>query len=77
MKPEEIAAQLERWQHTDGGKAELSVHTLSMVADDLTDSLKTRDGARAIRINWHQFIEAKQKLDDIVFEIENTWRQAI
>lgn len=76
MTQEEMA-QIERWQHTDGGKAELSIHTLSMVADDLTDSLKTREGARSIRANWHRFLEAKQKLDDLVFEVDCTWRQAI
>jgi len=76
MTPEENA-QLEKWQTTDGGKAELSIHTLGIVADDLTDALKTRDGARAVRANWHHFLEAKQKLDDLVFEVDNTWRQAV
>ena len=76
MTDEELA-QVQKWQTTDGGKAELALHTLSMVADDLTDALKTREGARSIRTNWHHFMGSYEKLHDLVLEIDSTWRQAV
>lgn len=68
MTPEE-QAQLEKWQTTDGGKAELSIHTLGIVADDLTDALKTRAGTASVRANFRMLMDAKRKLDDFFFEL--------
>lgn len=75
MTDEEMA-QIQKWQSTSEGKAELAIHSLCITADDLTDALKTRDGARAIRLNWQHIADAMTKLNDIAFEIDNTWRQA-
>ena len=68
MTPEDLA-QLERFQHTDGGKAELAVHGLSIIVDDLTDAIKTREGTSTIRANFKMLMDAKHKLDDLMFEL--------
>jgi hypothetical protein len=68
MTNEELAA-IQRWQHTDGGKAELAIHGLSIIVDDLTDAIKTREGTSTIRANFKMLMDAKRKLDDLMFEL--------
>lgn len=68
MTNEELEA-IQRWQHTDGGKAELAIHGLSIIVDDLTDAIKTREGTSTIRANFKMLMDAKRKLDDLMLEI--------
>lgn len=68
MTPEELAT-IQRWQETDGGKAELAVHGLSIIVDDLTDAVKTREGTATIRASFRTLMDAKRKLDDLIFEL--------
>lgn len=60
---------IQHWQQTDGGKAELAIHSLSIIVDDLTDATKTREGTATIRNNFRVLMDAKHKLDDLIFEL--------
>jgi len=65
---EELEA-IQRWQDTDGGKAELAIHGLSIAADDLTDAIKSREGIRSARANIRMLNDAKHKLEDIIIDL--------
>ena len=69
MTFEEEFETIQRWQHTDGGKAELAIHGISIAADDLTDAIKSRDGARTARENIKVLVAAKRKIDDLIMDL--------
>jgi len=68
LTDEELDA-IERWQHSDGGKAELAIHGLIFAADDLTDAIKTREGLQSARANIKNIMDAKHKLDDLIQDL--------
>lgn len=68
MTDEELA-QVQKWQHTDGGRAELALHGMSLAIDDLENSACTREGFSTIRKSRAMMIKARDTLDKL---IENT-----
>lgn len=68
MTNEELA-MIEKWQSSDGGKAELALHGMSIAVDDLTDAIKTRMGASTTRANFRLLMDIKHKLDDLIFDL--------
>ena len=65
MTDEELA-QIERWQFTDGGRAELALHGLNMTISDLEQSACTREGFSTIRQTRASLIKARESLDKLI-----------
>ena len=65
MTPEELA-MIERWQTTDGGRAEIALHGLSITVDDLENAACTRDGFSTIRKCRSTLIKARNDLDKLI-----------
>lgn len=63
---DEERAQLERWQFTDGGRAELALHALSLSANDLEAAACTREGFTTIRKSRAMMIKAREVLDHLI-----------
>lgn len=63
---QEEQAQIERWQHTDGGRAELGLHALAMAVDDLEGAACTREGFAAIRHSRAMMIKARESLAKLI-----------
>lgn len=63
---EEEQAILQRWQFTDGGRAELALHAMAMAASDLEKSACTHDGFTTIRKTRAELIKAREILDRLI-----------
>jgi hypothetical protein len=59
-------AQVEKWQSTSEGKADLALHALGMVIHDLEMEACTRDGFRLIRTERWRLIEARDVLELLI-----------
>lgn len=65
MTDEELA-QINKWQTTCEGKADLALHALGMTVSDLEECACRRDGFSLIRKNRVKMIEARDKLDRLI-----------
>lgn len=54
---------------TDEVRADQAIFGLSFAVNDLTDVIKTREGLQTVRANFRLLMDAKHKLDDLMFEL--------
>jgi len=59
-------AQIEKWQSTSEGLADLSLHALTMAVSDIERAACHRDGFRLIRRSRAMMIDAREKLDRLI-----------
>ena len=59
-------AQIEKWQSTSEGLADLAIHALGMTIADIERAACHRDGFRLIRRSRSRMIEARDKLDRLI-----------
>lgn len=63
---EEELAQINKWQTTSEGLADLSIHALGMSIADLEKAACHRDGFTLIRRSRAKMIEARDKLERLI-----------
>lgn len=57
------------WQSSDEGKAEIAAWGAAIAIDDMTDAAKTREGVHAIRKNIALILDMRNKLNDLVLDL--------
>jgi len=65
MTDEELA-QIQAWQSSDEGLADMSLHALQIACDDLWHASCSRDGFRLIRTERARLIEARAMIERLI-----------
>ena len=65
MTDEELA-QIQKWQTSAEGKADLAIHAIGMSIADLEDAACTREGFKLIRTERQRLIAARDILEKLI-----------